>query len=186
MMKLLSLAPAALVAVLSLAITGDAAGQSAIDVQVGNNQMLHSFIVNGVPAGELDLSDFEEADIPVRGKHTLFWILGRKHDMFGISAFVHRTASNEICARHLIVQLRDGENIEVTRRGMESDLYGIQFGRHGDLFNEYAASVDQDDIVFGFDPREPRIRPREITAAVTNDIKDHHVTDIQCFPGPPR
>jgi hypothetical protein len=105
--------------------------------------------------------------------------LGRDKDMFMISAF-RAEANGLICVKHLMVRLRDGKQIRIElifgKPGKE--IYGITFGRAGDLYNEYGISYDS--FTFVFDPRVPRTgRNRNPDVPITL-VREHDVLDRGC------
>ncbi|MBA1343934.1 MULTISPECIES: hypothetical protein [Rhizobium] len=114
----------------------------------------------------------------IKGEHSVFVRLGRDNDMFMIAAF--KRDGNKVCAKHLMVRLRDGRDIGTTRLGSSGgrELYGITFGRKNDLYNAYG--IRDSDFVFVFDPRAPRTgRNRNPDTPIVR-VGNHDVLDKGC------
>lgn len=79
-----------------------------------------------------NISDYQDNtsvanDDVVKGSHSVYVRLGRDNDMFMIAAF--KRDGNKVCAKHLMVRLRDGDQIDGKLLGAEGgrELYGIEF-----------------------------------------------------------
>src|SRR4051794_27017153 len=111
-------------------------------IEVSANDRNVTYTINNRTLFSVDVSDYqhgsriESEDIRV-GDHSIAIRLGRDNDMFMISAF--RESGNQVCAKHLMVRLRDGDDIAIKHLGAHGgrELYGIRFGRNRDLYNEY-------------------------------------------------
>ena len=104
--------------------------------------------------------------------------LGRLEDMFMIAAFQEK--GDTICGKHLMCQLRDGHGIGISHLGSEGgrDLYGITFGRKGDLYNVYG--IRDSDFNFVFDPSAPRTGKSRNANTIVPSSGPHIILDKGC------
>lgn len=139
--------------------------------------------VDGKTVARLDISDYQdgnaigEEDITY-GDSAVAVRLGRKNDMLVISGV--RRAGDQICVRHLFLQLRDGDNIQISYRGTvrEAEVFGYRYGRERDLFN--LAGVRESDFSFVWDPSAPRTGERRDPVTPVETSNGVFVSEIQC------
>lgn len=107
--------------------------------------------------------------------------LGRDNDMLVITAFAKD--SSQICAKHLHLPLRDGDNIRVEKvfSNPEGEYYGVSYGREGDLYNVFGIRFS--DFQFVFDPRAPRTGRTRVPTSKVEDAVARGASNIAVVDG---
>lgn len=139
--------------------TASKLGEGNMKIQWNHTAERIVYTVDNRTIASANIADYQHkvdlsADDFALGRFSVAVRLGRENDMFLISAFQDK--GNDTCSKHLFVRLRDGHQIRIEFLGADGnrDLYGITFGRNGDLYNVFG--VRSSDFEFVFDPRAPR------------------------------
>ncbi|HVW54786.1 MAG TPA: hypothetical protein VHC00_03820 [Rhizobiaceae bacterium] len=156
-----------------------------MQIQVDADAQVVRYIVDNRSVAQADIHDYQDGtaimgdDIHI-GSTSVAIRLGRDNDMWMVSAF--RYQGNNICSKHLMVQMRDGLDIRIDYLGVNVDreLYGFTFGREDDLYNIYGIRFS--DFEFVFDPSAPRTgKHRNPNTPIHNgEFAKHYVVDGGC------
>lgn len=160
-----------------------------LDLSVQPSPTLVRFKAGSVDVGEFDVTDYQNgaaitsSDV-VYGDNIVAIRLGWKKDMVLFSAF--RVSDRNVCAKHLAVAIRDGEDINIRYLGTDGGrkLFGIRFGRENDLYNVYG--IRATDFEFVFDPSAPRTgETRNATTVIhKGEFEAHGLSDVSCVEVP--
>lgn len=166
---------------LLLAISATTACAQSFKIEPTYDAAQVRFTIDNRAISAQNIADYQHgtsitADDVVIGQRSVAIRLGRENDMLMISAF--RRSKDVICVQHMYMRIRDGHNIKIEHLGAQggNELYGVTYGRRGDLYN--SMGIRDSDFEFVFDPRAPRTgRDRNPTTKV-RDFENNPEIDV--------